>query len=142
MAAKELYDYFSGATVTPDYTGATLSIFARGNIVEETTKNVVIHTGDDGSEERIALSDTSIFFVQIPWSNLSEDDAGTVFDFYHDSSKANGMEKSFYWHHTGEITDDHTYVVRFASNLSRTLQNQNYYGFGTVRLKILGAAGW
>ena len=145
MANKEMFDYFGGVTIVPDYSATTfaLDIFPQGITLEESKKNVVVHLGDDGSEERISLSGSSpIFYVDISWEALTETEAGSIFDFYNDSSKADGMLNSFYWQHKGELTDTHTYVARFNSSLPRELKSGNLYGYSNVSLKILGASGW
>lgn len=131
MAAKEPYDYLSVVTADYDY---TLTIKAQGTVTEEGWKNQVIHMADDNSEERITLSSGSIFYVSWSWAQLSESDAGTILDLYHDASKANGMGRSFKW--MGH--DGNSYVVRFDMKLTRTGTASSRWGFGDVRLRILG----
>jgi len=113
MAAKEMYDYLSAAVADKD---VTLSVAPQEILTEQSSKNTVIHLGDDGSEVRVNLSDASIFYVTLQWDYLDESDSGTVIDFWNDTVKGNGMANSFKW---GHPTDGHTYVVRFASDLSR-----------------------
>ena len=132
MASKELYDYIS--TIASDV-NQTLSITPNGEITEEGGFNQTIHMGDDGSEERITISDNPIFFVQFDWSILSESDIGTIFDLYFDTAKAKGMSNSFKWSSRG---DGHTYVVRFDSKLTRGGVTQSLMGTKGVRLRILG----
>jgi len=133
ISATEIYDHVS--TVTPDYSTAALSIKAQGTITEEGYKNQVIHLADDNTEERITLNTGSIFYVTFRWNQLSESDAGTVMDFYHDAAKANGMGSSFKWSGHG---DGHTYVARFACKLSRTGNAVSRWGYPDVKLRILG----
>lgn len=136
---REMYDYLSGVTVTPDYTGSTLQLFPHGITIEDSSdQNIIIYTADDNSEERISLDDDPIFTVTLSWKVLSEDDAGILFDFYNDPNKANKTQRSFYWLHKGELTDQHTYVARFAAPLSRSLETGNLYGFSGVKLRVLG----
>jgi len=137
MAAKELWDYLS--EVVPDY-DATLDIKRDVEITEEGEKNQVIHLGDDNSEEIISFSDDSILYANINWNLLKESEAGTIYDFYHDSTKANGMARSFKWIHYGEKTDQHTYTVRFASKMPRELKSGDVHGIKNIKLKILGRA--
>lgn len=132
MSASEPYDYLS--TITADYSATTLSITAQETFTEEGFKNQVIHLADDNSEERITLSSGSIFYAEIPWPILSEADAGTIMDLYHDATKANGMGRTFQW----LSHDGHTYVVRFDCKLSRTTGPAVQFGIPTVRLRILG----
>jgi len=131
MAASEMYDFLS--TITPDY-NAAIGITPKGTVSDESQKSGVIHIGSDGSEERISFGTASIFFITIGWNVLSESDAGTIFDWYNDAAKANGMQRSFKY----AFGDGHTYVVRFDSTLSRSGRNLSSYGISGVRLKVLG----
>jgi hypothetical protein len=132
MGAKEIYDYVSEVAADVD---VTLNVSPQSIIWEGGAKAIEIHEGLDGSEERIILSDQSVFRVRLQWRALTEADAGTIFDIYHDTAKACGMATSFKWDHPA---DGHTYVVRFDSDLSRFRQNAIIYGFATLRLKVLG----
>ena len=132
MAASEIYDFVSVATPDYDY---TLEIRAQGILTEEGYKNQIVHLADDiSAEERITLSTGSVFSVSWAWNILSEDNAGTIFDLYHDPLKADGIANSFKW----LSHDGHTYVVRFDCKLPRTRQSARQWGFSSVRLKILG----
>jgi hypothetical protein len=132
MAAAELYDYLS--TITADYNSA-LGITPQGVVTEESQKNHVIHLGVDGSEERISLgSTTPIFYITIDWNVLTASDSGTIFDWYNDTAKANGCQRSFKY----AYGDGHTYVVRFDSPLPRAGQAVSRMGFQGIRLKVLG----
>lgn len=135
MAAKEMYDYYTG-TVTPDY-NATLSLTPQRVLTEMGHKNQVVHIADDNSEERISLSSSSIFYVTLVWEVLNESDSGTIFDWYFDPAKANGVVNSFKW---GHPTDTHTYTVRFDGDLSRSIRLGSIYSINEIKLKILGIA--
>jgi hypothetical protein len=130
MAEKEIYDYIS--TATPD-NDVTMTLAARGAVTERTTKNQIIHLGVDGSEERITISSTVIAYLEYPFSALSNSDAGTVFDFWHDAAKGNGKVESFKL----DYTDGHTYVVRFESDMDRVRTLGNFQSMSVV-FKILG----
>jgi len=132
LSAKETYDFLS--TITADYSTAALTITPQGEVTEESQKNHVIHYGVDGSEERISLHSASIFYVTVDWNILTESDSGTIFDFYNDTAKANGCQRSF------KLTygDGHTYVARFDSALPRRGQHKSRYGLRGVKFKILG----
>lgn len=133
MAAKEIYDYIS--TVSPD-NDVTLSTPTPENILlEEGTINQVIHLGDDGSEERISLATSKIFYVTLQWDALEAADSGTIMDFYFDAAKGNGRLESFKWDHP---TDGHTYVVRFDSSFIRPNKPPFIHQVKNIRLKILG----
>lgn len=127
-----MYDYLSAVSADVD---VTLSVDPQDVIWEDGIKNVEIHEGKGVSEERIILSDESVFFVRLQWKAISESDSGTIFDLYHDTAKGCGAGYSFKWSHP---TDGHTYVVRFADAISRFQQSSNIYGIATLRLKVLG----
>ena len=132
MAASEMYDFLS--TIASDV-NQTLSITPTGEIIEEGGFNQTVHMGDDGSEERVTISNNSIFFVQFDWGVLSEADIGTIFDLYFDTAKAKGMSNSFKWSSRG---DGHTYVVRFDGKLTRGGSAQSLMGTRGIRLRVLG----
>jgi len=133
MAAKEMYDYLSA--LVADYTATELNVKPQRVLVEHGTKNIVVHIGDDGSEERIALDSDSIFHVDLQWDVLTAADAGTIFDFFHDSTKGNGKGRTFYWVHA---TDGHTYTVRFNSELPRSISMPEFHGVTSIQFKVLG----
>ena len=133
MAAKEMFDYLDAQTA--DYTTTTLSITPQNVMVEAGTKNQVVHTADDNSEEYISFSNDSIFYVTLQWEILDEADAGTIFDFFHDSTKGNGITRTFYWEHP---TDGHKYVVRFAEALPRSISHPEIYGIQQIKLRVTG----
>jgi hypothetical protein len=134
MAAKYLSDYFTG-TITADYTTA-LTIRAQGVVTEEGYKNQVIHLADDNSEERVTLVTGSIFYVSWDLNQLSESDAGTVFDHYNDPAKANGMGRTFKW----TAHDTKNYVARWDCKLSRSGNALSRWGFKGLRLRVLGVS--
>ena len=130
--AFEIYDYVS--TVVPD-NNVTLSVEPQEVIIEVGEKSGAVHVGDDNSEERISFSDDSVFYVTLVWNTLNEDDSGTLFDFYHSTTKGKGQSKSFKW---SSHKDGHTYVVRFASTLTREIKLGGIYGIAQIQFKILG----
>lgn len=137
MANKEIYDYLSSATV--NFTSSALQVSPQEQIRERGEKNQLVRYGDDGSEERITYSSTSIFYVTLIWNNERSSDIGTIMDYYHSTGKGNGIARSFKWYNHA---DQHTYVVRFDSNFERIIRPAPYT-FGlqalpSIRLRILG----
>lgn len=131
MSAKEMADYL--AAVTPD-NDQTLTLAARGALVETVSQNVRINIGDDGSEETIILSSTPVFFLEYPWNAMDASDAGIVYDFFTSSAKGGGA-RSFRLAHT----DGHTYVVRFDCDLKREIKLGGIHSAKVV-FKVLGTA--
>lgn len=130
MAAAEPYDFLSTITADYDY---TLSVSAQCDLTEEGYKNQTVHLADDNTEERITLATGSIFYISFPWNQLSEADSGTIFDLYHDATKANGIARSFRFAYDG-----HTYVVRFDMKLSRVGNSTARWKLPSVRMRLLG----
>lgn len=132
MALQEMYDYLSSKTA--DYTATTLNINPQGIMVESGEFNQIKHEMDDNTDEVITVSDTPYFEVELQWTNISNEDAGTIIDFFFDTAKGKGMARSFQWAHI----DGHTYVVKFASAVSRELSNPNRQKITSVKLKVIG----
>ncbi len=119
MAVKNMADYLS--EVTADYTTTELSVAPHNILYEEVDKNQNVHRADGGNIAVASLSSTALFKVTLQWIGITESDAGTIFDMWTDSSKANGREKTFYWQHP---TDGNTYTARFLTPLKRGLSSQ------------------
>ena len=132
MSEFEIYDKLT--TITSDV-NQTLVLKPQGEISEGGSFKQTINQGDDGSEERISLAASPIFFVTFAYNLLSESDMGTLFDLYFDTAKANGMVNSFKW---SSRADGHTYVCRFDCELYRNGNAQSRMGAQGVRLRILG----
>jgi len=133
MSASEIYDWVANASpATPDY-NYTLQIKAQGSVKESGKKDQEVHEADDTTEEVVTLNSTSVFNVSWSYARLSESEAGTIMDLYHDTAKANGMARSFLW----LSYDGHTYKVRFNCDLDRT-RTRSQWGASEVKLKILG----
>jgi len=134
MAVKEMYDYL---TATAASSTELFDVKPQKILTELGRKNQVAHIGDDGSEQRVSFSNTSVFNVVLKWNVISAADAGTIMDYFHSTSLGNGISRSFRWSHP---TDGHTYTVRFASDLSQFRQEVALYGFKDVTFKVLGRA--
>lgn len=132
MAAKEMYDYLSAETA--DYTAEELSLSPQHQVVEEGGKTQVVHKADDGSEERISLNDNTQFYLSYSFAGLSESEAGTLYDMFHNTSKANGIVNSFYL----QAYDGHTYTVRFDSEIPRTIGPTWVHKYSSIRFRVLG----
>lgn len=136
MAAKEIYDYFTG-TVTADYTTAHLTLKARGDVKERSGYRQKKYDPDNGGRPTvITLSTTPVCYLDIPWGALSKEDSGTIYDFYMDSSKAYGMSRSFYYDHH----DGHNYTVIFDNDVIERLQRIGNIDGISVTLRVLGVA--
>jgi hypothetical protein len=135
MAEQEMYDYLSD--LVADYTTTELTVAPQQVITERGDKSQVVHKFDDGSVAVVSISDDNYFTVTLVWDMISKSDAGTIIDLWHDSSKANGRENTFYWDHP---TDGHTYTVRFMDPLTRVqkAETPNYMEVSEVKLRVEG----
>lgn len=133
MAAKEMYDYLS--TVSPDY-NATLGVTPQNVLVEDSSWNQNVQETDDRTEQVLTLGGP-FFDVRLEWTAITAADAGTIFDFFNDTSKGKGFARSFKWDHP---LDGHTYVVRFRSKLKRTYSTAmpGYQQVDAIDLRVIG----
>lgn len=129
-----MYTYLSSAT--PDY-AETLSLDPQDVIGLTGEKGIIINSGYGVNEERLILSDQSLFMVTLQWKVMSEADHSTLFDWYHDENKADGIEHSFLWSPPSQY-DSHVYVVRFNFNWESFLQNYKNYGVARCSLAVVG----
>ena len=138
MAEFEMWDYLSPSTADSKTLIATP--IPQQMLVEEGVKNVIIHTGDDGSEERIALDNDPIFRVNLQWDYLTGSDAGIIVNQYYSTGEGNGTARSWRWTHP---TDGHNYTVRFDEPLSRAIMPRSgldptLHQISAMTLRILG----
>lgn len=131
--AIDMAAYLPG-TATADYTTTTLNLAPHSVMTEASEKNQEIHYADDGSEQRISHSDSNIFWVTLQWNNITEDEVGTIADFYYDSSKGNGIVRTFKWAHP---TDSNTYIVRFDASVSRQIRTAGLYDISSIKLRVI-----
>lgn len=116
-----------------------MSVTPQNVLTEGFDKNDVVRIGDDGSEERIEFgSSTPEIIVKLQWTYLSDADAGTLMEFWVDPMKGRGKIRTFVWQHPTEGGGTQQYVVRFASNIQRSLNAVGHFGIATISLKIIG----
>jgi len=107
MAEFLMSDFLS--TETADY-AYTLSIASQGTMPIDPIKNQVQYFTDDNKPAPISLDDASAYIVTLLWKTLSEANAEIIMELWSDSTKANGIERSFRWYNP---VDTKTYVVNF-----------------------------
>ena len=136
MSVAKMGDYVATiSTANTDYTATTLNVNPTRIVPEAGLKHQRVFLADDTSEKVITYSSTSQFTVELQWSRISDADAGTIFDFFHDTNKANGYAKSFWWPHP---LDGYTYTVKFRSPLTRGYVKGTGQSVDIVKLKVLG----
>lgn len=133
--AITVYDHVTDQI--PDYE-ATLNVCpSEIGIVSGGNKGIEVHRGRGRSEERVILSDVSLFWFKLIWNGMSEDDHSTIFDWYHDPDKACRTAKTFWW--TPPIDyDSHIYVVRFDTQWESMMKIYKAYGIAAMLLYVNG----
>jgi hypothetical protein len=101
--------------VTADYTTTSLTVSPHNIMVEEGDMVQVVRKMDNGQPVVTTLSG-STFKVTLQWTYLESADETTIFDFYHDTGKAKGRERKFYWYHP---EDEKYYTVSFMGPLKK-----------------------
>jgi hypothetical protein len=137
--AYEMWDFLSTGGVAAD-SSTELTIIPQHLLLEQGKKNVVIHTGDDGSEQRIVLDRKPIFRVRLRWDYLSANEAGVIVNMFYSTSAGHGTARTFRWEHP---LDGHKYTVRFDGELGRNWINAAggpLHGISEISLRILGRA--
>jgi hypothetical protein len=109
MAAAELWDYFDSSGVVADYTATELTLSPKRVVPYMAGYNQNIHYGDGSTDICIKLATEPQATVTLQFDPLTASSAGTLLDFYMDTSKADGMGNTFYW----SSPDGHSYTARF-----------------------------
>lgn len=130
---SEMHNFLSPKTAS--YTATNFNVSPQRIIFERGEKKSKIYQGHDTSNQRFIYKSASVFEVELQWDVLSESDAGTILDFYHDSAKACGILRTFQWPHP---TDGYTYVVRFIGDISRSITPSNHHGIAKLPLAVDG----
>lgn len=134
MAAKEMYDYLT--TDTADYTTVEIDIPLQRSAKEKSKKDQTILKKDTGSPAVVSSSDLYYYECVIEWPNISESDAGTIFDIWNDISKCNYAQRTFYLH----FPDGHIYVARWMGEVERiytpNLHAAGRRGIAPVQVRI------
>ncbi len=128
-----MYNYLTDKTA--DYTLETLSIPST-TILPQTSRKSQIATGyDDGKMTVVNVASTSFFDIELQWSYISSTDYDTLMSLYHDSNKADGMRRTFYWLHP---TDGHYYTVRFMGPLKTSYAPGAIASIDLITLRVEG----
>ena len=96
MAPREIYDFVSTAAADVD---ETLTLTACEAIPESGDKKPGRSRRRRRLGKRVSLDDNSEFYIRLRFAVLSEADAGTLLDLWHDPAKANGRANSFKFAH-------------------------------------------
>jgi hypothetical protein len=134
MTIKDVLVAQGVASSTANYTSATLTVAPQDILVEKFSKVQERFLLDDEASLVISHSNKSQIQVVLRWNEwLSDTDADTLISFWTDSTKANGMARTFYWTHP---EDSNTYIVRFTTDISRMISQ--YPVIDSITLQIEG----
>ena len=128
--AGQMKDYLNSGEADYEY---LLDIDPQNEMNETGYKEQIIHNFDDGSVRIAAKSDQSYFDIEYSLSVLTEAQAETIIDLWHDTDKANGSENTFYWVHP---IDGDNYVVRFMGLVTRKRSHQMYLYSSIASIKL------
>jgi hypothetical protein len=122
---------------TADY-NYTLDIPPHNVMPIDGSKHQVIYELDDKTVSVVPVSTVSSFDVELQWEALSETNAGILIAMYHDTTKCNGSQKTFYWKEPFDA--DNTYVARFMSpvRMVRSVEYGNYLTVDSVIIRVEG----
>jgi len=137
--AIDMAAYLPG-TASPDYSTTKLILVPHNVMTERAEKNQVIHTADDNSEERISFSNDNLFWVNLSWQTITEDETGTILDFFFNSAKGNGITRTFLWQHPTDtwcVESDQWYIVRFSTSVARDIQPASIYNVKSIKLRVI-----
>jgi hypothetical protein len=130
--AGNVADYIDQKTA--DYTATQFDVTPQGVLWEDGDYDQEEIKYDGGNIQVITKGGgTPEFFFRLAWSLLREADADKIVDFFFDSAKAKGRARSFEFPHP---TDGNTYIVRFASSVSRSIRLHR--GFKEITLRVVG----
>ena len=115
-----MIDYLSQKTADYAY---LLDIPPQDVMVESGDKKQIVHEFDDGSIAVASKSTDSYFNVELQFGVLTVAEAEEIIDLWHDTNKANGRARTFYWEHPIEGT---VYTVRQLALIKRSQAHQNY----------------
>lgn len=91
----------------------TLNVTPTRILPKRMSRNHFEHRFEDGRVWIKNLSATK-YDAEFQWDYLSAADLETILDWYHDSAKANGMARTFYW---DDPRSGETYEARFMGPL-------------------------
>lgn len=129
-----MWDFLSSAAPT---TTASLAVTPQKVIVVKSSRNQIVNTGVDESEEIVSLSTKYVYVVTLQFNAKNATDIGTLFNWFHDADYGDGISNSWVWNNP-DAADGHNYTVRFSDpRLSERIQLASIYGLD-VDLKVLG----
>lgn len=114
----------------------TLRVTPTTVLPKKISKNAFVHEFEDGKTKAVNLSGAKCD-AEMQWDYISEADRETILDWYHDSAKANGMARTFYWE---DPKSGRTYEARFMGPLRTSFVPGNLQSVDkiAVRLNITG----
>ena len=127
------------STVTADY-AYTLTLAPQEGMTITPVKNQVLKYTDDGSPLILNLSSASKFIVVLTWGRLPLSDAETVMELWCDSTKADGVRRSFRWTNSGDSsTPNKIYVVNFLTQPElKHFLGRSYQSIDKIQLLVRG----
>jgi hypothetical protein len=119
-------------TFSPDYS-VVLEVVPTRIMTRKRTRNNFEYEFEDGQTRVVNLSDVKEE-IELQWDYISETDRETILDWYHNSSKANGIKNTFWWE---DPRSNEIEVVRFSGPLKTVFQPGFLQSIDKIKLKII-----
>ncbi len=127
--------YNSLDIMTADYTAEVLSLPGSVSLPQKEKRMQIVNTFDDGGTSISSVSENIYFKTQLQWGYLEPEGHEIIMNLWHDSSKANGFKRTFYWLHP---IDGKTYVARFTTPITTKYNGIGQISINSVSLRIEG----
>jgi hypothetical protein len=114
----------------------TLSVTPTRVLPKRMSKNSISHRFEDGRVRTKNLSVTK-YDAEFQWDYISAADLETILDWYHDSAKANGMARTFYW---DDPRSGETYEARFLGPLKTDYMVGNLQSVQKIPVRLIRTA--
>lgn len=105
----------------------------------EGSKNQRLIFTDAGAPLVTSRSDSSVFYVQLNFKNISAASCSTIMSMYHDPLKANGLARSFKFTNNSE-SPARVYTVRFTGSLPGSVYAWGQHQVLSLKLLVEGKA--
>jgi hypothetical protein len=111
----------------------TLKVTPTTVLPKKMSRNSFLHEFEDGKTIAVNLSSLK-YDAEMQWDYISEADRETILDWYHDSAKANGMARTFYW---DDPRSGETYEARFMGPLKTSFVPGNLQSVDKIAVRLL-----
>lgn len=109
----------------------TLNITPTRILPTRLSKRAAVHRFTDGRIRAYNLS-TTVYDAEMQWDHISAADRETILDWYHDSAKANGVARTFYW----SDRRGQSYSMRFMGPLESVFEPASLQSIARIPVRL------